>query len=156
MLRRFLSVFTALALASCSSYSLPEGRPQPGGATRSYFPGAEYLNRNPAKLQDHELALAFYAEWRAQNRRHAAILAGELQKKEVVSRSEFQRALTGTVEVGMSKNGVLASWGPSSDVNRSAGINFYAERWTYRSRGSHPRVKYVYFNSAGKVTGWQD
>lgn len=76
-------------------------------------------------------------------------------KEEPTSRypaSESYSALKSTeISLGMSKNGVISSWGKPTRVEVAGNPSYENERWAYLVNGA---TKYIYFES-GEVQGWE-
>jgi len=60
--------------------------------------------------------------------------------------------LNGSIQIGMSKSMVRASWGAPDDINRTVTVNTTSEQWVY---GSLSDATYVYFTN-GIMTSFQD
>ena len=82
-------------------------------------------------------------EWAKQERRESYVRGHSEIGADVRS-----AVLRGRLVMGMTRDGVYASWGPPGDVNRSVGSWGVHEQWVYGS-------SYLYFEN-GVLTGWQD
>ena len=72
-----------------------------------------------------------------------------LQKKGVFDKSELDLIMRRRIQLGMSEEGLLCSWGKPKDVNTSVGA------WGVHKQYVYGLGLYVYIKK-GKVTSWQD
>ena len=61
----------------------------------------------------------------------------------------------GAIMRGMTKQQVVAAWGPPVDINRSVGSWGAHEQWVYGAYSRYSTRRYVYFEG-NRCTGWQD
>lgn len=116
-------------------------------------------NREFYETHKHKLATVsekiYFLKLPSGERRDYLASRGFLQQNEmVVSRAPASMSMgyrPASLNLGMTKNQVMSSWGKPSRVEVAGNPSYENERWAYSVNGA---LKYIYFES-GTVQGWE-
>lgn len=141
--------------------------PKNGSAT------VQNLGLTPDQLKAREEALRVDEEAKRKNQEEAAAAEQKNQKEAAAAEAKWLKTKAGKiwwkhqdwsreicqviakrqVQIGMTKEQVIASWGKPDDINRTVGTNYEHEQWVY-DRGDF-KMQLLYFEN-GIMTSFQD